>query len=383
MEKITAVNHNILKWARESSHMDISHVSTKFSKISDWENGTDHPTYAQLEQLVDMYKKPVAVFFFPNIPNISTLKSSCRTLPEYTFESLSYKMIRKMNKGKVMQINLRELHEDVNPAPVQLTKLSFSKDIKNAAKELRGLLGITLAEQKQIRKIDTALELWRESLLRHGIYVFKDAFEDDSVSGFCLYDEEFPIIYINNSMTFTRQLFTLFHEVFHLISHTSGIDKIHDDFFESLTKDQLIIEQACNAFAGEFLVPDSDLQQEIKNKEIDDEFVKYLASRYCVSREVIMRKMLNMKLISQREYEEKRAEYTADAIRALQNKKVEKSGGNPYNTKISYLGSGYLHLVFNKYAKNMIDIYQLSNYTSTKLEHLPKLERAWGGRFGR
>jgi Zn-dependent peptidase ImmA (M78 family) len=379
LEKMTSVNREVLRWARESNNMDLEFVESKFKKITEWERGEDYPTYAQLENLSELYKKPVAVFFFPNIPEISTLKASCRTLPEFVFESLSYKIIRKMNKGKVMQINLKELNDNANPAPLLLTKIQFSRNIKSDASQLRTLLGITIEQQKNVRKSNDALELWRERLLQYGIYVFKDAFEDNSVSGFCLYDDEFPLIYINNSMSFTRQIFTLFHEVYHLISHTSGIDKMSDDFFSTLSEDQLFVEQACNAFAGEFLVPDEDFSKEIKHKTIDNDLVSKLGNLYNVSREVIVRKLLNLRVISQQEYEERSEEYRNDALRALQMKKAD-SGGNHYNTKISYLGHGYLHLVFDKYSKGKIDIYQLSNYTSTRVENIPKLERAWAGR---
>lgn len=188
MEKITAVNGDVIKWARESCNISISFVADKLNKDEDiitaWEEGTDYPTYAQLETLGALYKKPLAVFFFPNIPQLSTLKSSYRTLPEHVYDSLSYKVIRKMNDARVMQLNLYELHNNVNPAPLMLTNLKFSMDIKKTSIELRNFLGVSLEEQKRRRKNDDALEMWRDCFLSNGIYVFKDAFEDDSISGF-------------------------------------------------------------------------------------------------------------------------------------------------------------------------------------------------------
>jgi Zn-dependent peptidase ImmA (M78 family) len=383
MEKITAVNGQVIKWAREVCNMPVLFVSEKFKKDPDvivaWEEGRDHPTYAQLEELGSLYKKPVAVFFFSNIPQVNPIKSSFRTLPEHDFETLSYKVIRKINDARTMQLNLYELHDGNNPATVLLTNVGFSMDIKQTAAKLRNVFGITLKEQKRSRRSDDALEIWRNCFLNYGVYVFKDAFEDDSISGFCLSDPNFPIIYINNSMSFTRQIFTLFHEFYHLISNTSGIDKIIDDYFDDLTSQQLYIETACNAFAGEFLVPDIDFLNEIKNEIIDELYVEKLAIRYNVSREVIMRKLLEHEMISSQQYEQKRDEYNVEALRARQQHKDE-SGGNYYNTKISYLGTGYLHQVYDKYTNNKISIFQLANYTRSKIEHLPKLEATWGWR---
>jgi len=386
MEKITAVNSSVIKWAREVSHYSISDVSEYLDKdpkiILDWESGVDYPTYAQLEKLSELYRKPLAVFFFPDVPKIQSLKASCRTLPESAYSKLSFKIIRKMNEARAMQLNLCELHNNVNPAKVNITKLVTPKNFNDLLVSIRNILGVSLQEQKRNRKIDDAFEMWRERFVMNGVYVFKDAFRDDSISGFCLYDNEFPVIYINNSMSFARQIFTLFHELYHLISHTSGIDKIDDDYFSDLNGGRLNIERDCNKFAGAFLVPPDDLLNEVKGKYIDDDLVNKLAILYKVSRDVISRSLLNLGLITNEEYEEKHAEYVLDALRAKDIKK-EKSGGDSYYTKISYLGYGYLHLVFDKYRKNQIDIYQLSEYTKTKVEHLPKLEMKWGWRVRR
>lgn len=70
----------------------------------------------------------------------------------------------------------------------------------------------------------TLLERFRDELYKVGIYVFKDSFKDDSVSGLCLFDERFPVILLNNKMTFPRQLFTLFHEVYHIFINSNDID---------------------------------------------------------------------------------------------------------------------------------------------------------------
>lgn len=49
-----------------------------------------------------------------------------------------------------------------------------------------------------------------------------------------IYDKVFPLIIVNNSMAKTRQIFTLFHELGHLLFETSGIDKLKDDFVNIL-----------------------------------------------------------------------------------------------------------------------------------------------------
>ena len=59
-------------------------------------------------------------------------------------------------------------------------------------------------------------------------------------SGFSLYDEEFPIIYVNNSNTKTRQIFTLFHELAHLM-----LFRIQVAFSSTRDSDDLSSEYMC------------------------------------------------------------------------------------------------------------------------------------------
>src|SRR5690606_34926539 len=99
---------------------------------------------------------------------------------------------------RALQLNLYELHDGVNPARELLIEQRTCRDIRVMAKEIREFMGITLEQQQQQASTRDALEMWRDCLWEHGIYVFKDSFSDNSISGFCLYDEVFPVICLNN-----------------------------------------------------------------------------------------------------------------------------------------------------------------------------------------
>lgn len=67
------VNKDVLIWAREGLNLSQEIVANRMGKkveeIQAWEDGTDYPTYAQLEKLTyTIYKKPLAIFFFPEPP---------------------------------------------------------------------------------------------------------------------------------------------------------------------------------------------------------------------------------------------------------------------------------------------------------------------------
>jgi len=232
MSEQIPVNPVMLRWARETGGFDIDDVVVKLKRkkitsetVVSWEKGAASPTYVQLERLAyEIYKRPLALFFFPEPPEEETPKESFRTLPQEEIDLLEPRLLYLVRQAKVMQENLRELFDGVNPAKKQVCSditIHSSDTISDVTKAVREYLGVGLNQQYAITTNDNALKYWRDMLEKHGVFIFKDAFKDDEYSGFCLYDDVFPIIYINNSQAKIRQIFTLFHELAHLLFRTA------------------------------------------------------------------------------------------------------------------------------------------------------------------
>ena len=378
------VNNEILKWARESSNISIEDVAYKMDKtkedIESWEKGEESPTYIQLETLAyKVYKRPIAIFFFPEPPTEESPQKSFRSLPDSEIQELPSKILRLFRQAQAMQIKISELCEGTNPAEKMIFRdisINPNDRVSDAVKTIRSYLGADLTEQINWKDTTEALKNWRDVIEEKGIFVFKDAFRQDEISGFCLYDSEFPIIYINNSMPKTRQIFTLFHELSHLLFKTGGIDKILDTYVNSLSGDDRRIEIFCNKFAGDFLVPENDFNQQIKNVTFDDISISNLANRYNVSIEVILRKLYDRKLIDKEFYNDKAKIGIKKAKRRRQRSQY---GGDYYKNKVTYLGKHYLDLAFSQYYRNRISEYQLADYLGTKVNNISGLEIALNG----
>ena len=182
-----------------------------------------------------------------------------------------------------------ELYDGVNPADKQISSdLSFnlSTAIAEMGILVRDYLGVTLNDQLALGSTENAFKEWRINLEELGLFVFKDAFKADEFSGFCLYDEKFPIIYVNNSKSFARQIFTLFHELAHILFKTGGVDTHIEDYIDHLQGDNKQIEIVCNRFAGEFLVPSSDFVNRAMSYDVNESYICELSDLYNVSREV-------------------------------------------------------------------------------------------------
>lgn len=380
-EKIP-INPDILKWARQTAGLKLSEVAHKMGKdlqtVFLWEQGTSTPTYIQLEKLAyKVYKRPIALFFFPEPPKEETPRQEFRTLPDREIEKISPRMHYLLKQARSMQINLGELNDYTSPA-----KRSILNDLRfhtgtsapKMAVQVREYLSIDLKTQCNWKTMDSAFKAWRNALEEHGVFVFKEAFKDDALSGFCLHHQQFPLIYVNNSTPKSRQIFSIFHELAHLLFGTSGIDARNDEYIDYLEGDNRKIEILCNRFAGAFLVPDDDFSRHIANLKIDDTSILSLAERFKVSREVILRKFLDRKLISKDYYAMKAEQWADQAKKSRERKKNKESSGNYFATKGAYLGEGYLSLAFGRYFQNKITINQLADYLGVKVKSIPGIE---------
>lgn len=365
----------VITWARERAGYSIEDATKLFKKISAWEVGEAAPTYVQLEQMAERFKCPVAVFFFPKPPEMPSVEKSFRTLSNEDFAAIPRTVRMFLRRGQAMQINLAELNDGKNQAPRLITRdlqISVNTSLDNIASAVRAYLGVSIEEQAGWKSVEKALEAWRDIFAEIGIFVFKDAFHARNYFGFCLYDDEFPIIYVNNSSTKTRQVFTLFHELGHLLFHTSGIDIVDDELIPRLAGAEQKIEIICNGLAARILVPDEVLDSMLKTMAPSRDSATYLANYFSVSREVIYRKFLDRRLIDADEYT------TAAKIWDGQIKQQPAGTGNYYNSHHAYLGARYIDLAFTRYHQKRFDDRRLAEYLNIKPKNLATFELKFG-----
>ena len=382
-ETLSGVNGKIIQWAREYYNMSYEEAAQRIGvdvdKYKNWENGTDYPTYAKLRKISDAFHKPSALFFFPVPPQIKSPKGDLRTLPDTVVNRLSRNVILQLEKAKVYQLSLIELYGERDS--VFLHRNEFPDGVDALCDFFRKKLEFPIAAQKARKSTKVVFEIYREKFYDIGIYVFKDSFKDNAISGLCVKDNRFPVIVINNSMSFARQIFTLFHELYHLISDTSGAEIIRDDFFSMLDEGQSDIERNCDSFANSFLVPLADFKQELKKSPIDEKRIEELAQLYSVSREAIMYKLLTMGKITNNDYSQLKEVFYGEAIRTQGKKEGKtslvaamlKRGMSPEDIK-KYSG---VSDEFRQYFSGKISGVKAGEMLQSKVDHLPRLESAF------
>ena len=378
--RVSGMNPRILRWARHTAGLSTGEVAAKLGKdaeiIEGWEAGVDVPTYVQLETLAySVFKRPIALFFFPEPPEEPTLEQAFRTLPDFELASLDPATRQHIREARALQLALHELNDGENPSERQIHRdvaVDAEQSASQAAAEVRTYLGISLEAQIRWRTDEEALDEWRAAVEDAGVYVFKNSIPQREVSGFCLYDEEFPIIYINNSTAKTRQIFTLFHELAHVLLSTSSVTKLDDQYIRELAAEEKKVELFCNRFAAEFLLPEKRLRAEVAHfSSLDDELIERLANRYHVSREFVLRGLLDMGAVSHAQYERAAARWNQE----YEAQRSGSGGGNYYSTQVSYLGDKYLGLTFGRFYQGAITLGQLADYLGVKAKNIPTLEQ--------
>ncbi len=189
---------------------------------------------------------PVFTFYMRKLPEVDNILLDFRSEnPEYrektreTLESIEFsKGIQ--NTAKLQKTNRAKI--------LPHFQIGSNKDVARFALAIREHLGISIEDQTESRDDKVFYVLCRKKIESHGIFVLHDSFPREDGSGYCLSDPKHPVIVINTkNQTQGRRLFTLIHELAHVLMGVSGIS---DPFVRRND-----IERACNRFAGYFLVP--------------------------------------------------------------------------------------------------------------------------------
>lgn len=379
-EPVVSIQPKVIRWARQTIGLSIAEVALRLKRpeeeIEAWETGEASPSYPQLEKLAyQIYKRPLAVFFLPEPPEEATPEREFRTLPQTDLQTLAPDTYLQIRRAHAFQLALKELFDERNPSARCVWRnvsLSRVPSMIEQAAAIRNYLGISLEAQAKWKSDELALKKWREAIEDAGIFVFKAPFKQKDISGFCLRDQDFPIIYLNNSTTKTRQIFSLLHELAHLLSSINGLSKLDQSYIERLPNEERQIEKFCNAIAAEVLMPTDDFQQQAQRFPADVERASEqqfsdLAAHYGVSREAVLRRFLDQGRVSAVFYEHKAKVWAAQ--------KKPSEGGNWYASQNVYLSDRFAKEVVSRHYRHQISVEQAADLLGIRPKNFAGLEQ--------
>lgn len=372
----------ILKYARHCSGYGISEAAKKAGvskeRLVSLESEKAEISITQLEKLANVYKMPLAYFFLNKIPKDVVLPKDFRTIYASEDSGFSPKVMLAIRRARYVQSIVQELSEQ--HLEYNLRKISISDNVENVASYFRSILGITIEEQSKWSGSSVALRNWKNSAEKQNIFVLQQSLPEEDVSAFCISDQTPYIIVLNSSEHENRRIFSLFHEVGHILLHRSGVCTPND--FSKNSFEYIRIEKFCNQFAASLLVPYSDFMRDSTVKRIAGEpfeewryeDVKTISSRFRVSQEVIYRRFVTVGMLSEAKYEEKRGDLIEGFEEYQKKTKGEKVIIPQYRKIISQNGRAYSSFVLENLHSSRITLADAADYLDTNSRHISKVE---------
>lgn len=226
--------------------------------------------------------------------------------------------------------------------------------------------------------VKNPFKAWSDAVERKGILVTQvSRIPMKEMRGFCLLDENFPIIVINGADASTAKLFTLLHELAHILLGIDGITNTYNP--------TSLIETFCNSVAAATLLKKEELLRLDNVSSADSstwwsmEELDAVSSRFGISREVLIRRLFSLSKTSQKCFSETiealRVEY--DELRRVEKekRKEEESGGPDYDVMILRdLGRLYVSTVIEARNNGLLSLLDASDRIFSKVRWVNELE---------
>jgi Zn-dependent peptidase ImmA (M78 family)/DNA-binding transcriptional regulator YiaG len=373
----------VLIWARESMGRTVKEVASRLGETEEqvraWEAGQRQPMLHQLKTLARFYKRPLAVFFLPNPPEEPSLPHDFLTLPDENTIPISPKTRLAMRQARRLQAIFSELKEDVDSNfPARVGRAKLSDDPEALAFKVREALGTSLAQQLSWKKETDALDQWKKSVESLGILVFQMSMPLEDARAFSFTDGGLPVIVINTKDAMKARIFSLFHELGHILLNESGICDPSKLGGEDSSRKAKSIEAFCNFFAGAILIPKDGLlshrliEGKTPSHKWPDRTLGTISNDFKVSKEVILRRMLIAGLTSREFYQMKHNEWM------IKEKKPESIRGIKRDVPKECLqrnGKPLTSLVLDSYRNDKITTSDVADYLGIRVKHIPRMER--------
>jgi Zn-dependent peptidase ImmA (M78 family) len=370
-----------LVWARERNGMDLPSAASKLGwKIDELvavEHGDRALTAPQIRKAADVYQVSPAVFFLPEAPSDRfKAPQDFRSLAGTSRGTFSPTLIRQIDRVHSQIRYLQELqsYRVIRPsfAPIEI-KVSDGIEA-TAQRVLEWVLGQILDLDSLRRNRPAFLARWISIVEERGVLVTQVSRIDlEELRGCCFWDPAFPVIILNGADSHRGRLFTLLHELIHILLR---VDVIINGF---QSRDET--EIFCNGVAAAVLVPRIEILEltSVRNAststtwELDQ--LAEVANNFGVSREAINRRLYTLGRQSRISFEKNQS-----ILRASYSKSKggnDDSDGGPAQDVmlLRNLGRPYVKAVLAARERGLITELAAADYLFSKARWTSELEK--------
>lgn len=357
------VNPKVLVWARAEMGLDVREVAEYLKvdpdTVEDWEQHGSGIKYADLKRLASFYKRQVPVFFLQTAP--APIKK-----PQ-DFRNLSAKE-RNLHKDTMLAVRRTRRYLELyrqsattSEVTAQYKWLTDARHAKDTAIYLREVLDAPIITQHEFAHEN--FKFWRKRIEEKlNIFVFQFPITSQEFDGFSYIEDGKPYaITLNSQISDNRKVFTLFHELGHILEGESGL------CFTRIMQAPVIGKEAkCNHFAAEFLMPANEIIPPISFDEL-----KRNAKSLGVSAHAYLIRCNTLGVIGQDDYEK-----YLGLIRKQTKKAKPKQTGGPTQLLVtkSQRGDKFFDFVLSAYQNKTVSASIVRDVLNLKVVGLGRRE---------
>lgn len=257
----------VLHWAVKESGYPASEIAAAagvgVTELTSWFRGTAQPTVGQARALANKLKRPLATFLLPTPPKVSLPSVEFRRAGESGRRQLNPAERLRLREAGRLQGLLAWISEELNASPPRLPRFATTSDPAKVARVARNALGLAIDTQVDLSSASAAWHAWRSAVERVGVYVIVFSIGLESCRGFSIWNERAPLIAINSSWSAEARIFTLLHELAHLLTRTNSACL---EVGARSASPSDAVERWCERFAALVLIPDEALQSYVERQ---------------------------------------------------------------------------------------------------------------------
>lgn len=384
----TNVEAEVLVWARKSVKLSEDQAARKIgvspSTLEKWEAGNATPTINQLRKMSEVYKRPLAVLYLRRPPtDFDPIKSFRRLVREIDFE-LDYALTVNLERvSRQQDILLELLGDDAGSVRSSFPDVRVTSNAEETGARIASWLGLGIRDQQRWARTGSLVREITRLIENTGIMVTQIQHVDlGLMRGCALTDHSIPAIVVNGSDASSAKVFTLIHELVHILLRASGSSDVLP--VTGRWGDFDATEKFCNLVAAATLLPRQAFREAVsavrqnRTAPITTDELFAISSEFGVSRQVSLIRMIGLGLESWDTY--RWFDWQLPEKEEASEPLAESRTNLPlyYPLKVRDLGRLFIEEVRSAYDRHDIGSYEMSEYLNVKWENIPKLMKQAG-----
>ena len=381
------VNKEMLLWARGGTPFTTVEEAASYlsgiaaERLAAWEDGSDYPSINEAKKLAMLYRVPLACFYLSSPPEKRVKRyTDRRTLNGTVYCETSYELWSEISRIESNREKLLEYIDEEESTNYAFPSFEANLSVDAIAERLRSFLGIHLPFKNKSAYNSNAFNFFRSIFEYKGIIVAQiSGVSLNEMRGLSVFHDICPLVAINNKDFERAKVFSMFHELAHLVRRSSSLCTID---FDERNDDE---EKICDRIAAATLLPDASFREEAtkvyaSHGEWSSLCLQNIGDKFGVSSVVVLRRLFELGYICKSVYYEVykalNDEFEANRIFIEMSRKGKNIPVHYYVKYLNQQGFLFPRAILNAHANGKLSYGEMCRTLNVNSKHIGAIERA-------